>query len=450
MEKKQKEEKNKWFDLTKLGEEFRDHSISKTGKIINVLTNLPPKGRVVNYERVYINGTEYLVHVLMGKMFLKTTDSKKNQVNHIDGNKLNNTVKNLEWSTASENIKHACKTGLLPSQARAVNQLDPETEEVIKTFDSMQTAGKELGIFPTTISEACKLRCEGTICTRGGFHWEYVDENLLAKESLSKNTKLAKIPEFDNYGILKENNDTYKIYSFLRERYLNFTQMSGHDRVHLVNNENKRKSILVNVLAKKAFEKPEYLDIDEEVEKAKKARKFVKKSTKPKLDDVDTKKDKLVKPSNKQSEDILKELKFTKIPGFLNYSVAIIEDNKYVIYSHKQNKEISQHKDKEGQVLAVSISNDEGKSKNVNLHVLLASTFIKNDNSEIHKCVMHIDGDRLNNKLDNLKWCTISELTKHRKSFTPKPRSKDSSDSEDEKPIKIKKAKSSKEKPKTK
>ena len=53
-----------------------------------------------------------LIHTLVAKAFIKNPDNKK-LVNHKDGNKHNNTVSNLEWSTYKENRQHAIKTGLV-------------------------------------------------------------------------------------------------------------------------------------------------------------------------------------------------------------------------------------------------------------------------------------------------------------------------------------------------
>ena len=71
------------------------------------------------YAYVYLCNNGVYKNVRLHKLVAKTFIPNPNnlpQVNHKDGNKLNNHVKNLEWCTASENIKHAYKLGLMKNQ----------------------------------------------------------------------------------------------------------------------------------------------------------------------------------------------------------------------------------------------------------------------------------------------------------------------------------------------
>jgi hypothetical protein len=66
-----------------------------------------------DYMYVKIGSKMHRVHRLVAQTYLPNPENKAT-VNHIDGNKLNNLLCNLEWMTQSENIQHACDTGLRP------------------------------------------------------------------------------------------------------------------------------------------------------------------------------------------------------------------------------------------------------------------------------------------------------------------------------------------------
>ena len=90
---------------------------SSDGHIINKKTGRQLKEFLGKdgYFRTQFDGKTRTVHRVIAKAFVKQPVGK-DFVNHIDGNKSNNSVDNLEWCTRSENMKHAYGHGLKSSK----------------------------------------------------------------------------------------------------------------------------------------------------------------------------------------------------------------------------------------------------------------------------------------------------------------------------------------------
>jgi len=78
---------------------------TKTGKMLKVVTN-PSGYKLVCLSNKDKKQTGY-IHRLVAEAFVDTDlDTRSSVVNHIDGNKSNNTIENLEWATYADNAYH--------------------------------------------------------------------------------------------------------------------------------------------------------------------------------------------------------------------------------------------------------------------------------------------------------------------------------------------------------
>lgn len=115
----------------------------------------------VGYKQalLYKNGKRHYkrVHRLVAEAYIPNSDNTKTQVNHINSNKTDNNVDNLEWVTNSKNTKHGYESGVyeFKSRSHAVVCEHKTTKETSK-FKSVRQASKELGLNRKTITAILK------------------------------------------------------------------------------------------------------------------------------------------------------------------------------------------------------------------------------------------------------------------------------------------------------
>ena len=150
---------------------FEDYEVSTDGRVRSHKGNNPAilKPRVTHDGYIWYslckNGKGYTKRAnrLVAEAFIPNPD-KKNTVNHIDGDKQNNNVSNLEWATRSEQMSHAYKLGLkkpvrgwLQGKHRLSRQAVNEIRRIYKAHSKefgMRALARKYGV-----SESCIDRC---------------------------------------------------------------------------------------------------------------------------------------------------------------------------------------------------------------------------------------------------------------------------------------------------
>ena len=158
--------KELWLDILGLENYYQ---ISNTGKIKNKNGKLLKPYLQNGYLRIGLfknNKTKsFYIHRLVATAFIKNKENKP-IINHIDGNKLNNSVNNLEWCTYAENNQHAYKYKLkipkiLLGEESPHHKLNKQDIKYIRSHWNYNTKelAKKFNISTTHVRRIVKNEC---------------------------------------------------------------------------------------------------------------------------------------------------------------------------------------------------------------------------------------------------------------------------------------------------
>ena len=165
--------KEKWKQIEGYENRYFVSNLGRVKNVSNKLLKITINNSGYQHTRLF-NGKSwkwYYIHRLVAQAFIPNMTNKPD-INHKDGNKLNNKSCNLEWVTKSENhihLSYILRKGLcIPKPVKCI-----ETGTI---YSSIAEATKEIGLKSCScINQAALKRRK----TAGGYHWCYINKECL-------------------------------------------------------------------------------------------------------------------------------------------------------------------------------------------------------------------------------------------------------------------------------
>jgi len=218
-----------WKQITDIEKE--GYFISNFGRIKSPNNKIKDKfGITGGYYEMKFSKKHYKIHRLVATYFINNPENKP-FVNHKSGDKFDNKVTNLEWCTNQENVKHAYDLGL-NSCVSGIIQYDKEGKNIIKEFNSINDASRELNINCSSIS-AC---CRGITLQTNGYHFKYkTDIGVKIREKKDNFTSGKKVYQYD------KNNNLIKIFNTCIEcaKYFKVNRKTINNKIKGITSKNE-------------------------------------------------------------------------------------------------------------------------------------------------------------------------------------------------------------------
>lgn len=157
--------------------------VNRYGQVVDRYTGKKIKsfGMETGYNRISYKGGKKYVHRLIAEAFIPNPHNLP-YVNHINANPKDNRVENLEWCTASENMKH---DSILRGTGKQVNCYDLKTGEHLKTYDAIKEAARQLNVNSTSITTAIT----NETYYAHGYIWKLVGDDTDVNDIVEKISK---------------------------------------------------------------------------------------------------------------------------------------------------------------------------------------------------------------------------------------------------------------------